>query len=91
MPQHFENFGNFIDVFTTFVGKVASIYPEANRLVQRSEEVRNVNNFIIRDSEFQKYIKNIKRGNDDSYRMPVFVASCLYYLQEVLLKEVFKN
>jgi hypothetical protein len=91
MPEKFENFKDFIDVFTQFIGQASSIYPNANHLEQRSREVENVNSFIIRDSEYRKYIENIRKGNEDSYRMPVFVASCLYYLQEVLLKEVFKN
>ena len=91
MPENFQNFNDFIDVFTQFVGRVSSIYPNANQLQSRAHEVENVNAFIIRDSEYRKYIDNIRKGNEDSYRMPVFVASCLYYLQEVLLKEVFKN
>lgn len=91
MPDKFQNFSEFIDVFTQFVGRASSIYPNANQLEQRAREVENVNSFIIRDSEYRKYIENIRKGNEDSYRMPVFVASALYYLQEVLLKEVFKN
>ena len=91
MPEKFQNFSEFIEVFTQFIGRAQNIYPNANQLVQRSHEVENVNSFIIRDSEYRKYIENIRKGNEDSYRMPVFVASCLYYLQEVLLKEVFKN
>ena len=91
MPDKFQNFSDFIEVFTQFIGHASSIYPNANQLEQRSSEVENVNSFIIRDSEYRKYIDNIRKGNEDSYRMPVFVASCLYYLQEVLLKEVFKN
>ena len=91
MPKDFENFREFIDVFTQFVGKVSSIYPNANRLEQRAKEVDNVGNFIIKDSEYKKYVENVRSGNEDSYRMPVFVASALYYLQEVLLKEVFKE
>ena len=91
MPDKFQNFSDFIEVFTQFIGRASSIYPNANQLEQRSSEVENVNSFIIHDSEYRKYIENIRKGNEDSYRMPVFVASCLYYLQEVLLKEVFKN
>lgn len=91
MPEYFQNFNDFIDVFTQFVGRVSSIYPNANQLQSRAHEVENVNAFIIRDSEYRKYIENIRKNNEDSYRMPVFVASALYYLQEVLLKEVFKN
>ncbi len=91
MPDKFENFSDFIEVFTQFIGRASSIYPNANQLELRSREVENVNSFIIRDSEYRKYIENIRKGNEDSYRMPVFVASCLYYLQEVLLKEVFKD
>jgi hypothetical protein len=91
MPDTFQNFNDFIEVFTQFVGHVSGIYPNANQLQRRVHEVKNVNAFIIRDPEYIKYIKNINNDTEDSYRMPVFVASALYYLQEVLLKEVFKD
>ena len=88
MPREFQNFEDFMKVFAQFL---ADVYPHAANLRQRASEVKNVKNFINKDSEYQKYIDTIKHGDSDSYRMPVFVASALYYLQEVLLKEVFKE
>lgn len=88
MPREFQNFEDFMKVFAQFL---SDVYPHAANLRQRASEVKNVKNFINKDSEYQKYIDTIKHGDSDSYRMPVFVASALYYLQEVLLKEVFKE
>jgi hypothetical protein len=91
MPDVFQNFTDFIEVFTQFVGQASNIYPNVTALEQGAREVVNVNSFIINDPEYRKYMKSVYKGNEDSYRMPVFVASALYYLQNVLLTEVFKN
>lgn len=91
MPKKFENFSEFMDTFVQFVGQATSIYPRTQNLVNKIQDVRNVRNFIVKDTEFRKYTENIKSGNEDSYRMPVFIAEALYYLEEVLLKEVFSN
>lgn len=88
MPASFQNFNEFISVYVKFL---SNIYPNANLLKEQSKKVDRVLNFIMNDTEYQKYIDTINKGDDDSYRMPVFVASTLYFLQEVLLKEVFKE
>ena len=91
MPKKFENFTEFMNIFVQFVGQATNIYPHTTNLVGKIQDVRNVRNFIVKDTEFQKYTESIKSGNEDSYRMPVFIATALYYLEEVLLKEVFSN
>ena len=91
MPKKFENFTEFMETFVQFVGHATNIYPRTNTLVNKIQDVRNVRNFIVKDTEFRKYTESIKSGNEDSYRMPVFIATALYYLEEVLLKEVFSN
>ena len=91
MPKKFENFSEFMDTFIQFVGHATNIYPRTTNLASKIQDVRNVRNFIVKDTEFRKYTENIKAGNEDSYRMPVFIATALYYLEEVLLKEVFSN
>lgn len=91
MPKRFENFTEFMDTFLQFVGHATNIYPKTNPLINKIQDVRNVRNFIVKDPEFRKYTESIRSGNDDSYRMPVFIATALYYLEEVLLKEVFSN
>ena len=90
MPKSFANFEEFIDVFTQFVGQTG-IYDDVNQLKEQAKKVKEVKSAIVNDQEYKKYIENINKNNEDGYRMPVFVASCLYYLKEVLLKEVFKN
>jgi len=91
MPKKFENFSEFMDTFVQFVGHATNVYPRTTNLVSKIQDVRNVRNFIVKDTEFRKYTENLKSGNEDSYRMPLFIATALYYLEEVLLKEVFSN
>ncbi len=91
MPKKFENFTEFMDCFVTFVSQATNIYPRVTNLVKKIQDVQNVRSFIERDTEYKKYIDSIRSGNEDSYRMPVFIATALYYLEEVLLKEVFSN
>ena len=91
MPRSFENFSGFMEMFIQFVGHATNVYSRTNSLISRIKDVNNVRNFIIKDTEFRKYTENIRSGNEDSYRMPVFIATALYYLEEVLLKEVFSN
>ena len=88
MPAAFQNFSDFMNVFAKFL---SNIYPNANFLKEQVKKVEHVKSFIQNDTEYEKYIDNINKGEKDSYRMPVFVASSLYYMQEVLLKEVFKE
>ena len=91
MPKKFENFSEFMEIFVQFVGHATNVYPRTTTLVSKIQDVRNVRNFIVKDTEFRKYTESIRSGNEDSYRMPVFIATALYYLEEVLLKEVFSN
>ncbi len=89
VPRRFENFSEFMNIFLQFVGNATPIYPQTNSLDSKVEMVSNVRNFIVRDSEYRKYVENIRKSNNDSYRMPIFIATALYYLEEVLLREVF--
>ncbi len=91
MPRKFENFEEFMNAFITFVSSATNVYPRTSNLVSRIKDVRNVRSFIVRDPEYKKYQDNIKAGNDDFYRMPMFIASALYFLEEVLLEEVFAH
>ena len=91
MPREFKNFSGFMETFIQFIGHATSVYPSTTRLINKIKEVSNVRNFIIRDTEFQKYTASLREGKEDSYRMPVFIATALYYLEEVLLKEVFSD
>lgn len=90
-PKKFENFEEFMKVFFTFVSRVTHVYDSTNKLGERIKDVYNVRSFINRDPEFIKYLDNIRAGNDGYYRMPIFIASALFFLEEVLLTEVFSN
>lgn len=91
MPRNFENFSKFMETFLLFVGQATNIYSKANKLSERIKEVCSVRSFFENDTEFKKYTSNIRSKIKDSYRMPMFIATALYYLEEVLLKEVFSN
>lgn len=91
MPKKFENFDEFMKVFLTFVSQVTHVYESTNKLKQRIEDVLNVRSFINNDPEYKQYIENIAAGNEGHYRMPIFIATALFFLQDVLLEEVFKK
>ncbi len=88
LPRTFHNFSEFMEIFLQFIGKEAALI-QTKELEEKIDNVENVWSFIINDPEYKKYLANIIKNNDDSYRMPVFIATALYYLEEVLLKEVF--
>ncbi len=90
MPTKFENFSNFIDIFTHFLTEDSGgILKDVSELEKGKTNLR-VRAFIQKDPEFHKCIEKLQNGtkNPTLYRMPVFIAAALCYLNEVLLPEV---
>lgn len=93
MPDTLENFSKFIDVFTQFLID-NSILKDVSALENGKKDLR-IRAFIQNDPEFIKYIDAFYDDKDESenksssvYRMPVFIAAALCYLNDVLLPEV---
>lgn len=89
-PSQFENFSRFIDIFTDFISNEIGIVDDTENLKKGRSRVSNVGAFISNDSEYVKY-KNCPDKAAASYRMPIFIASALYYLDTILLPNVFKK
>ena len=90
MPDTLENFSKFIDIFTKFLSE-DSILRDVSALERGKNHLR-IRAFIQRDSEFNKCMEAFNRGMEEGkrpiYRMPIFIASALCYLNDVLLPEV---
>lgn len=100
-PKNFENFSKYMELFTNFMEETGIIndIDEIRALRTSGCEVENVVQYYDNDKEYAKYLKECEAedsSTDDdkkqpSYRMPVFIAEALYYLEKVLLPEVFKE
>ena len=94
-----------MELFTNFMEETGIIndIDEIRALRTSGCEVENVVQYYDNDKEYAKYLEEYKEyiskkvqpsKNDKkqpSYRMPVFIAEALYYLEKVLLPEVFKE
>ena len=76
----FENFNRFIGIFTTFVKKCHFV-EEIEGLREGTSGLNNLAAFFVNDDE---------RGAAN-YRMPIFIASGLYYLNNCLMPQIFKQ
>ncbi|WP_300725951.1 hypothetical protein [uncultured Bacteroides sp.] len=89
-PSQFENFSTFIDLYTDFIRNEIGIIEDVSDLNKGKSRVSNVGAFISNDPEYVKY-KNCSDKSQASYRMPIFIAASLYYLDTILLPSVFKK
>jgi hypothetical protein len=90
MPDTLENFSKFIDIFTQFLTE-ESILKDVSVLDKGKNHLR-IRAFIQKDPEFNKCMEAFNKGIEENkrptYRMPIFIASALCYLNDVLLPEV---
>ena len=80
----------FIDLYTKFIRDEIGILEDVSDLVKGKTKVSNVGSFLSNDPEYIKY-KNCSDKSQASYRMPVFIAASLYYLDQILLPSVFNK
>ncbi len=94
-PDNFSNFYRFIDIYARLLSDSGIADIEIiNMLKKGKTKIENVMQFFENDREYQKYQIELEGDNDGaqaSYRMPVFIAEALYYLEKVLLPNVFKE
>ena len=94
-PDEFSNFSKFIDIYSLLLSNsgIADL-DIINVLKKGTTRVENVMQFFDNDKEYKKYQIECNGAGDEikpSYRMPVFIAEALYYLEKVLLPNVFKE
>lgn len=94
-PDEFKNFFKFVDIFARFLNNTGIMDTEdVMPLKKNRSRIENVMQFFDNDKEYAKYEKALESGDEDlkpSYRMPVFIAEALYYLDKVLLPGVFRE
>ena len=91
MPEKLENFSNFISVFTKFLME-ESIMDDVSNLEKGKNNLK-IRAFIQKDLEYIKCKEAYDKGSENRpiYRMPIFIAAALSYLNDVLLPEVSSN
>ena len=89
-PDVFDNFGQFIDLYAKFIRDEIGILEDVSDLIKGKTKVSNVGSFLSNDPEYIKY-KNCSEKSQASYRMPIFIATSLYYLDQILLPSVFNK
>lgn len=90
MPDTLENFTKFIDLFTKFLTD-ENVIKDVSALDKGKNSLK-IRAFIQKDAEFIKCMEAFRKGIEENkrpvYRMPIFIAAALCYLNEVLLPEV---
>lgn len=91
-PKTLENFYKFIDIFTQFLADESILRDVSGLDKGKINIAKQLRNFIESDPEFIKCKKAFNKGIEENkrptYRMPIFIASALCYLDKVLLPEV---
>lgn len=92
IPDKLENFSRFIDIFTKFLtDDSGGILKDVSGISKGKDKLR-LRAFIQNDQEYIKCKKAYDSGMDEGkrpvYRMPLFIAAALCFLNEVLLPEV---
>lgn len=95
-PETFDNFFKFMDIYAKFLkdSGIMGDVTEVAELKNKKTKIENVAQFFDNDMEYRKYLEELRSSDDDnkpSYRMPMFIAEALYYLEKVLLPGVFKE
>lgn len=91
-PERMENFNAFLDVFLKFIEVDSGGIIRDMKTLNEGRENLRVLAFIQNDPEYRKFLKALAKGqNDACYRMPVFIAAALSYLNNVLLPVVAKQ
>ena len=93
IPDKFENFERFINLYLEFVGQTRIIKSDTVDMLREKICVvpSNFTATITSDPEYNIFVNSSaenKKGN--LYRMPIFIASSIYYLEQILLPQVFK-
>lgn len=94
-PDKMENFNEFLDIFLQFIeldsGGIISDIKELDRGKDNLTVLADIQN----DPEYKKYLeekrKTVGRRNGVSYKMPIFIAAALSYLNNTLLPVVTKQ
>lgn len=89
IPKRLENFNRFMDIFIAFVSVDTNILKDVSALLEGKEHLRLLA-FIQNDPEYIKCHNayDSKAPNRPIYRMPLFIASALCYMNDVLLPVV---
>lgn len=93
LPDNFENFSNFINVFSKFlidesiIDDVSSIDKGKNNLKIRAFIQKDLE-YIKCKEAYDKATDKEEKGKRSIYRIPIFIVAALSYLNDVLIPTV---
>lgn len=91
-PDKMENFNEFLAIFLKFIEQDSGGIISDIKELDRGKENLKVMAYIQNDPEYMKYLDaKAKEQSDAVYRMPIFIAAALSYLNNTLLPIVAKQ
>ncbi len=91
-PEKMENFEKFLRIFVDFVCHETGLVTNIAALEDGSKDLHQLlGSFIENDSEYRKAVEAAKKTKKFEYRVPIFIAEGLCYLENVLIPELFKS
>lgn len=91
-PDKMENFNEFLAIFLKFIEQDSGGIISDIKELDRGKENLKVMAYIQNDPEYMKYLDaKAKDQSDAVYRMPIFIAAALSYLNNTLLPIVAKQ
>lgn len=91
-PDKLENFNEFLAIFLKFIEVDSGGILSDIRGLERGKDNLNVLAYIQNDPEYMKYLKaKNQEQTGAAYKMPIFIAAALSYLNNTLLPIVAKQ
>lgn len=96
-PDKLENFSSFIGIYTKFLQDNFSgaLSSETINMLNKGKDGLRIRAFIMNDREYNKCVnafdKDAPEGKRPIFKMPLFVAAALCYLEDVLLPAISKQ
>jgi len=93
IPQEFEEFNKFLDIFLEFVGpRKTGIVKNASQILERKSELsRELKAYILNDNEWQKADEQRRAGELFEYQHSLFVLEGMCFLDKFVIPAIFKN
>ncbi len=93
IPQTFEEFNKFLDIFLDFVGprKTGIVKTTSQISEKRTELSRELKSYILNDNEWQKADEQRRAGEIFEYQHSLFVMEGMCFLDKFVMPFIFKK
>ncbi len=92
MPEEFEEFNKFLDIFLDFVGpRKTGILKNTSQISKNKSELsRELKAFILNDIEWQKADEQKRQGQAFEYKHSLLVLEGMCFLERFVIPQVYK-